>query len=52
MPVLTDREEQGHVEEDIKILIADRIAQEGIDLHAPSFQRRMLTSITVSSPSD
>jgi D-3-phosphoglycerate dehydrogenase / 2-oxoglutarate reductase len=32
MPVLTDREEQGHVEEDIKILIADRIAQEGIDL--------------------
>jgi D-3-phosphoglycerate dehydrogenase len=26
------REEQGHVEEEIRILIADRIAQEGIDL--------------------
>ncbi len=32
MQVLTDREEQGHVEEDINILIADRIALEGIDL--------------------
>src|SRR5438034_775823 len=30
--LLTSREEQGHVEEDINILIADRIAQEGIDL--------------------
>src|SRR5947209_16983988 len=28
----TRREEPGHVEEDINILIADRIAQEGIDL--------------------
>src|SRR5256886_2278098 len=30
--LLTSREEQGHVEEDINILISDRIAQEGIDL--------------------
>ena len=28
----TSRKKQGHVEEDINILIADRIAQEGIDL--------------------
>src|SRR5947207_12078570 len=31
MPLI-NREEQGHVEEEINILIADRIAQEGIDL--------------------
>src|SRR6266487_4741643 len=30
--LLTNREEKGHVEEEINILIADRIAQEGIDL--------------------
>ena len=29
---LTNREEKGHVEEEINLLIADRIAQEGIDL--------------------
>jgi D-3-phosphoglycerate dehydrogenase len=29
---MTNRAEQGYVEEEINILIADRIAQEGIDL--------------------